>query len=71
VVIGMSPRSAVWLQRAAQGRAAMEGRSYTTPDDVKAVTPAVLRHRILARSSEPYAISKYIESLLATVPVPL
>jgi MoxR-like ATPase len=71
VVIGMSPRSAVWLQRAAQGRAAMEGRSYTTPDDVKAVTPAVLRHRILARSSEPDATSKYIESLLATVPVPL
>ncbi|MFC2022020.1 AAA family ATPase, partial [Chloroflexota bacterium] len=53
IAIGVSPRGTVFLQRAAQARAAIEGRDFTTPDDVKAVAPAVLQHRILTRSSEP------------------
>jgi len=71
IAIGVSPRAAVSLQRAAQARAAMEGRGFTTPDDVKAVSPAVLRHRILTRSSEPGSASKCVEDILASVPVPI
>ena len=71
IVIGVSPRGAVFLQRAAQARAAMEGRNFATPDDVKGVSPAVLRHRILTRSSEPDSSTKCIEAILSTVPVPL
>jgi len=71
IAIGVSPRGAVFLQRAAQARAAMEGRSFVTPDDVKVVAPAVLRHRILPRSSEPDASVECIEAILSTVPVPL
>jgi MoxR-like ATPase len=71
IAIGVSPRGAVFLQRAAQARAAMEGRDFATPDDVKAVSPAVLRHRILPRSSEPGSPAKCIEAILDTVPVPL
>ncbi len=71
VAIGVSPRGAVSLQRAAQARAAMEGRDFSTPDDVKAVATAVLQHRIIVRSSEPDFTPKYIEEVLATVPVPL
>jgi len=71
IVIGVSPRGAVFLQRAAQARAAMQGRAFTTPDDVKAVSAAVLRHRILPRSAEPNSAAKCIEAILSTVPVPL
>ncbi|MBA7648499.1 hypothetical protein ES703_56285 [subsurface metagenome] len=71
ISIGVSPRGAIYLQRAAQARAAMEGRDFSTPDDVKAVALAVLQHRIVIRSSEPDSASKYIEDVLATVPVPL
>ena len=68
---GVSPRGAVLLQRAAQGRAAMEGRGYATPDDVKGVAQAVLQHRIMPRSSGPDAAAQSVEAVLNTVPVPI
>jgi len=71
IAIGVSPRGAVFLQRAAQARAAMEGRDFATPDDVKVVSPAVLRHRILTRSSEPDSPANCIEAILNAVAVPL
>ena len=71
LAIGISPRGAVLLQKAAQGRAAMDGRGFATPDDVKAVAPAVLRHRVVPRSSDPEAVAQYLDSILSTVPVPL
>ena len=43
---GASPRAAVMLAGAARARAALEGRDYVVPDDVKALAPAVLRHRV-------------------------
>ena len=71
IAIGVSPRGAVFLQRAAQARAAMEERNFVTPDDVKTVAPAVLRHRIMTRSSAPDAVAKSVEAILHNVPVPL
>jgi MoxR-like ATPase len=71
IAIGVSPRGAVFLQRAAQARAAMEGRGFATPDDVKAVAPAVLQHRLTTRSSQPDAATKCIDAILSTVPIPL
>ena len=44
---GASPRAAVLLAQAARARAALDGRDYVVPDDVKALAPAVLRHRLL------------------------
>ena len=43
---GASPRAAVLLANAARARAALEGRDYVIPDDVKALATAVLRHRL-------------------------
>ena len=71
IIIGVSPRGSVFLQRAAQARAAMEGRDFVTPDDVKVVAPAVLRHRIQARASAPDSSAKCLEAILSSVPVPL
>lgn len=44
--IGASPRAAVVLANAARARAALEGRDYAIPDDVKALATSVLRHRL-------------------------
>ncbi len=50
---GASPRAASLLARAACARAALHGRDYTIPDDVKLLAPSVLRHRmILSPSAE-------------------
>jgi len=47
VELGASPRATIQLIHAAQARAAMEGRDYVLPDDVKALAPAVLAHRLI------------------------
>lgn len=46
-VLGASPRASVALQRAARAGAVLEGRDFVVPDDVKARTLAVLRHRVV------------------------
>ena len=46
VALGMSPRAALALQRAARARAVLEGRDFVSPDDVKAMAPAVIGHRL-------------------------
>ena len=44
--IGASPRAGAMLAAAARARAALDGRDYTIPDDVKALAPSLLRHRV-------------------------
>lgn len=46
LLLGASPRAGVSLFRCARATAALAGRDFVTPDDVKAMAPAVLRHRI-------------------------
>ena len=71
IAIGVSPRGTVFLQKASQAKAAIEGRSFTTPDDVKTVAPAVLQHRIMPRSGAHDSAAKCIETILNSVPVPV
>ena len=47
IASGASPRAAVLLANAARARAALQGRDYVLPDDVKALATAALRHRLL------------------------
>ena len=47
VAFGASPRAAIYLAQAARAYAFIEGRSHTSPDDVKAIAVDVLRHRVL------------------------
>ena len=46
VDLGVSPRGTLALYRASQAWAAIQGRDYVLPDDIKALTPTVLTHRI-------------------------
>ncbi len=50
LILGASPRAGVHLLRAAKTAAAMEGRDFVTPDDVKALATPTLRHRIVLRA---------------------
>ncbi len=47
VTLGASPRAGVMLLLAAKARALLAGRDFVSPDDVKMIAPAVLRHRVL------------------------
>ncbi len=47
IEFGASPRAGVFLARAAQAYAFIDGRDYVTPQDVKAIAPDVLRHRLV------------------------
>lgn len=62
--VGASPRAAVMLAGAAKARAALEGRDYVIPDDVKALAVPVLRHR-LTMSPAAEIEGRDIETLVA------
>ena len=61
---GASPRSAAMLAGAARARAALDGRDYVIPDDVKALAPAVLRHRLLLSAAAEIE-GRPVESVIA------
>jgi MoxR-like ATPase len=73
ITLGASPRAGVHLLTAAQAHAAIEGRDFATPDDVKDVAAFVIPHRlIVAPDAEIEGISAndVVRDILATVPVP-
>lgn len=70
---GASPRASVMLTIAAKGSAAMEGREYVVPDDVKKMAGPALRHRlVLSPSSEIEGMDsdQILEEILSNVEVP-
>ncbi len=74
ILLGASPRAMIWLTRAAQARAAMQGRAFVLPDDVKAMAGPVLAHRLIPRSRGTVASGTardVVRELLERVPVPL
>ena len=74
VELGASPRATIGLYRCSQALAAIRGREYVTPDDIKGLAPFALAHRVIlrpqARLRERDADS-VIEDILAQVPVPV
>jgi MoxR-like ATPase len=73
VELGASPRAALALFRAAQAHAAMRGRAYVLPDDVKAQAVAVLRHRLFMTADAQMrgrTSPTVIGEVLARTPVP-
>jgi MoxR-like ATPase len=71
--LGVSPRGATALLAAARAWAWLSGRSYVTPDDVKALARPALRHRVQLRAEselEGATADGVLDGVLATVPVP-
>ncbi|MBR2445920.1 MAG: MoxR family ATPase [Clostridia bacterium] len=73
VILGVSPRGALSLMRASKGYAAIAGRNYVIPDDVKRAAHPVLDHRIMLENSariHKNAAYNVIEDILGMVTVP-
>ena len=70
---GASPRGSIALERCARARAWLAGRDYVVPEDVRAVAPDVLRHRVLPSYealAEGWDGDRLVAALLDKVPVP-
>jgi MoxR-like ATPase len=73
VYLGASPRGSLSLFRTAQARAALHGRDYIIPDDIKALADAALAHRVIigpAARIKDVSTRSVIRDILASVPVP-
>ena len=73
VYLGSSPRGSLALFRASQARAAITGRDYVLPDDVKALTEATLAHRIIvgpAARIRDISSATIVQDILNSTPVP-
>ena len=73
VVLGASPRASIALLQVGKALAAMRGRDFLIPDDIKAIAPATLRHRLLLRPEaeiEGISADRVIESILGGLEVP-
>ncbi len=70
---GASPRGSIALERCARARAWLAGRDYVTPDDVRAIAPDVLRHRVLPSyeaTAEGWDGDRLVAALIDAVPLP-
>lgn len=71
--LGVSPRGATALLATSRAWAWLNGRSYITPDDVKALAHPTLRHRVQLRAEAQFEgvnVESLLDSILSTVPVP-
>ncbi len=73
VALGVSPRGSIALMRGARVWAAMRGRAYVIPDDIKALLVPVYAHRLILRGSvrsRATAAQELVEAVQSSVPVP-
>ena len=73
VAVGASPRASLALLKLSRARAAMEGRDYVIPDDVKFIAREVLIHRLLLKPDQwaiGMTVRNVVESIVGKVPVP-
>ena len=74
VSLGASPRAGLALYKTAQAWSAIEGRDFVTPDDVKAMAPSVLPHRMILSSNarlRGMSAEHLVQEVLTSVPVPI
>ena len=73
VLVGSSPRGSQALLKTSRAAAAMRGRDFVTPDDVKAVAPLAVSHRLILKPEHQIKgleQQEVIEAILREVPVP-
>ncbi|MCH2459644.1 MAG: MoxR family ATPase [Gemmatimonadetes bacterium] len=73
IEFGTSPRATIFLTRTARARAYLKGRDYVMPDDIKAMAPSVLRHRLRTTyeaDARGVGSEEIIRLILNTVPSP-
>lgn len=73
VLLGASPRASVAMMQASKAYALLHGRDFVTPDDIKAVTPSILQHRVMLSADaemQGYTVAKVAQNLIDKVEVP-
>jgi MoxR-like ATPase len=73
VSLGASPRAAISMMLAAKAAAAMEGRDFLIPDDVKSIAPPILRHRMILKPEadlEGVTPDQVVAEVVAGIAVP-
>jgi MoxR-like ATPase len=74
IEVGGSPRATLALSRAGQARAALHGRGYVIPDDVREMAPSVLAHRVMPTSQSDllgHSNEALISVVIDATPVPV
>ena len=73
IEIGAGPRGSISLLRAARAQALLAGNHFVTPDDVKSIAPAVLRHRLSLTADyeiEGYSTDQVLADILTNIEAP-
>ena len=73
IEFGASPRATISLAQASRAHAFLRGRAFVTPDDVKAIAPDVLRHRVLTTyeaEAEEVTSDQIVQRILAKIESP-
>lgn len=73
IEFGASPRATIALAQAGRAHAFLRGRSFVTPDDIKAIGPDVLRHRVLTTyeaEAEEVTSDDIVQKILAKIESP-
>ena len=71
--LGASPRASIAILKSSKAMAAMYGRDFVTPDDIKKVTPSILEHRIIVtpeREMEGVTSNSVINEIIENLEVP-
>lgn len=74
IELGASPRASLSLHLASQALAAIRGRNYVIPDDVKYLTVPALAHRLIAKTEARLrgrSLEAIVSEIVSTVPVPV
>ena len=69
-VQGLSPRAGIAVLRAAQAQALLSGRNYVAPDDVQAILPQTIAHRLVPVDSAARGSEEQVRAMVGAVPLP-
>ena len=72
VLLGASPRAGIYLLKAARARAILRGKDFFTHEDVQAIAPSVLEHRVIVRPEAElsgHSITEIIKEIVKSVPI--
>ena len=67
---GLSPRAGIAVLRAAKALAFLSGRDYVAPDDVQAILPQTIAHRLIPVGDAGRGAEEQVRAMLAAVPLP-
>jgi MoxR-like ATPase len=69
-VEGLSPRAGLAVLRAGRARALLQGRDYVSPDDIQAILPQTIAHRLQPRAGAGRGAREQVRAMIEAIPLP-